>query len=54
MSNNVGILYCSLHGEVTGAITESEVPECCERHRKAGCPLALNWKEILHRGRRSQ
>ena len=38
-----GILKCSYHGHVTNAIHASEIPECSERHRKAGCPLALTW-----------
>lgn len=51
-SERKGILKCSLHGHVTSAIDENEIPECCERHRKAGCPLALTWEPIREGGYR--
>lgn len=40
----LGTLWCSLHGRVTDRISETEMPDCAKRHRKAGCPLGLTWK----------
>lgn len=50
--NRKGTLHCSLHGIVTSEISEGEVPECCENHKKAGCPLALTWKSSTSYGYR--